>query len=99
MKHKTNKTTDKTPWELAWELRKYPAQLDEAKKMSREDAVFCLMMWLGMSQVDSYIVAYQPRASRNSVAAMASRKSKEEWVIEYMARLSDLWYNDKLKFK
>lgn len=99
MKRKSKESTDKTAWQLAWELRKYPARLDEAKDMSKEDVVFCLMMWFGLSQVDAYIIAYRPRASRNSTAAMASRKSKEEWVIEYMARLTDLWLDDKLKFK
>ena len=99
MKHKKDKNTDKSPWELAWELRKYPARLDEAKDMTTEDVVFCLLMWFGLSQVDAYIMAYHPRASRNSVAAMASRKAKEDWAIEYINRLSDLWYEDKLKFK
>jgi len=99
MKRKSKKSTEKTPWELAWEARKYPARLDEAKKMSKEDVVFCLLMWLGLSQVDAYIIAYRPRASRNSIAAMASRKSKEEWVYEYRNRLDDLWTDDKLKFK
>lgn len=99
MRFKSKKNSKKTAWQLAWEQRKYPAQLDEAKDMSKEDVVFCLLMWLGMSQVDAYKIAYQPRASRNSIAAMASRKSREEWVYEYMNRLSDLWYEDKLKFK
>ena len=95
MKRKSKKSTEKTPWEL----RKYPARLDEAKDMSKEDVVFCLLMWFGLSQVDAYKIAYQPRASRNSIAAMASRKSKEEWVYTYRCRLDDLWYDDKLKFK
>lgn len=99
MSYKKKQNSDKTPWQLAWELRKYPARLDEAKDMSKEDVVFCLLMWLGLSQVDAYIAAYRPRASRNSIAAMASRKSKEDWAMEYVKRLSDLWYNDKLKFK
>lgn len=99
MKRKSKKSTEKPPWELAWELRKYPARLDEAKDMSKEDVVFCLLMWFGLSQVDAYIIAYRPRASRNSIAAMASRKSKEEWVSEYRNRLDDLWTDDKLKFK
>lgn len=99
MKYKHKKSPDKTAWELAWALRKYPAQLDEAKKMSREDAAFVLLMWFGMSQVDAYIIAYRPKASRNSIAAMASRKSKEQWVYEYRCRLDDLWMDDKLKFK
>lgn len=101
MKRKTEKSGGKTPWELAWELRKYPAQLDEAKKkkMSKQDVAFCLLMWFGLSQVESYKIAYQPRASRNSISAMACRKAREEWCYEYMARLNDLWYDDKLKFK
>lgn len=99
MKRKSKKSTEKTPWELAWEARKYPERLDEAKKMSKEDVVFCILMWFGLSQVDAYIIAYRPRASRNSIAAMASRKSKEEWVYEYRNRLDDLWTDDKLKFK
>lgn len=98
MRFKSKKKANKTPWELAWELRKYPARLDEAKDMSKEDVVFCLLMWFGLSQVDAYKIAYQPRASRNSIAAMASRKSKEDWAREYMARLFDLWTDDKLKF-
>jgi len=99
MKHKTDKSGGKTPWELAWEARKYPARLEEAKDMSKEDVVFCLLMWFGLSQVDAYKIAYQPRASRNSIAAMANRKSKEEWVYTYRCRLDDLWTDDKLKFK
>jgi len=99
MKRKTDKSGGKTPWELAWELRKYPAQLNEAKKLSRADTVFCLMLWLGMSKVDAYLTAYPTRASRNSVSAMATRRSQELWVTEYLNRLSDLWYNDQLKFK
>ena len=91
MKHKTHKNGSKTPWELAWEARKYPARLDEAKDMSKEDVVFCLLMWFGLSQIDAYKIAYQPRASRNSIAAMA-------WVYTYRCRL-DLWTDDKLKFK
>lgn len=99
MKHKSKNIEPMTPWQQAWALRKYPAQLDEAKRMSREDAVFVLLMWFGMAQVDAYIIAYRPRASRNSIAAMASRKSKEQWVYEYRCRLDDLWTDDKLKFK
>ena len=98
MKRRSTKKAEKTPWQLAWELRKYPARLDEAKKMSKSDVVFCLLMWLGMSKVDAYQAAYNTRASRNSLAAMATRRSQEEWVTEYMARLNDLWYDDKLKF-
>ncbi len=59
MKHKKDKVTDKLPWELAWGLRKYPARLDEAKDMTPEDVVFCLLMWFGLSQVDAYIIAYR----------------------------------------
>ena len=40
MKHKKDNNTDKSSWELAWELRKYPARLDEAKDMTTEDVVF-----------------------------------------------------------
>lgn len=99
MKRKTDKSGGKTAWELAWGLRKYPAQLDEAKKMSKQDVIFCLLMWFGLAKVDAYQAAYNTRASRNSLAAMATRRSQEEWCYEYMARLNDLWYNDKLKFK
>lgn len=99
MKRKNTQTAYKTAWQLAWELRKYPAQLDEAKRMTRADTVFCLMLWLGMSKVDAYLTAYPTRASRNSVSAMATRRSQELWVTEYLNRLSDLWYNDQLKFK
>jgi len=99
MKRKNPQTAYKTAWQLAWELRKYPAQLDEAKRMTRADTVFCLMLWLGMSKVDAYLTAYPTRASRNSVSAMATRRSQELWVTEYLNRLSDLWYNDQLKFK
>lgn len=37
MKHKKDKISDKSTWELAWELRKYPARLDEANDMATED--------------------------------------------------------------
>lgn len=95
---RAKKNTNKTPWELAWEARKYPARLDEGKDMPKADVAFCLLMWFGMSQVDAFILAYRPRANRASVAAMACRRSKEEWCIEYLSQLSDLWYKDKLKF-
>lgn len=99
MASKSKKNTNKTPWTLAWEARKYPARLDEGKDLSKADVVFCLLMWLGLSQVDAFQIAYRPRASRTSIAAMACRRAKEEWCIEYMSQLSDLWYKDKLKFR
>lgn len=67
--------------------------------MSREDVVFCLMIWMGMSKVDAFLTAYpQTKASRNSVAAMATRRSQEEWVGEYLQVLYDLRLGDRLKF-
>lgn len=99
MKHKTTNTTKKRPWEIAWELRTYPARLPEAKELSRADVVFCLMMWMGMSKVDSYLTAYpQTKASRISIAAMATRKSQEEWVNEYLDALWNAERKNKIKF-
>ncbi len=92
-------TSQKTVWQLAWEAKTFPARLPQAKKMSRADVVFCLMIWMGMSKVDAFLTAYpQTKASRNSVAAMATRRSQEEWVGEYLQALYDLRLEDKLKF-
>lgn len=67
--------------------------------MSRADVVFCLMLWMGMSKVDAFLTAYpQTKASRNSVAAMATRRSQEEWVQAYLDALYDARIEDKLKF-
>lgn len=99
MKHTKKKSQDKPAWQIAWELAKYPAKIHLSKKMSRADVVFCLMMWLGMSKVDAFLTAYpQTKASRNSIAAMATRRSQEEWVSEYFQALYDLYLEDKLKF-
>ena len=99
MKHTKKKSQDKPVWQTAWELAKYPAKIPLSKKMSRADVVFCLMMWLGMSKVDAFLTAYpQTKASRNSIAAMATRRSQEEWVCEYFLALYDLRLEDKLKF-
>ena len=76
-----------------------PCEDSPVKKMSRADVVFCLMIWMGMSKVDAFLTAYpQTKASRNSVAAMATRRSQEEWVSEYFQALYDLRLEDKLKF-
>ncbi len=49
--------------------------------------------------VDAFLTAYpQTKASRNSVAAMATRRSQEEWVSEYFQALYDLRLEDRLKF-
>lgn len=99
MKHTKKIHQDKPAWQTAWELAKYPAKIHLSKKMSRADVVFCLMMWMGMSKVDAFLTAYpQTKASRNSIAAMATRRSQEVWVSEYMQALYDLRLEDKLKF-
>ena len=97
---KIGKSAKKTPWEIAWELRKYPAQLPEAKhkNMTRADVVFALMMWLGMSKVDAYLTAYPTNASRVSVAAMATRKSQEEWIADYLDALWKAELDGEIKF-
>ena len=51
-----------------------------------------------MSKVDAYLTAYPTKASRNSVAAMATRKSQEKWVQDYLDALYDDCVDDKLKF-
>ncbi len=99
MKHRRKNDQDKPAWQIAWELAKFPAKIHLSKKMSREDVVFCLIIWMGMSKVDAFLTAYpQTKASRNSVAAMATRRSQEEWVGEYLQVLYDLRLEDKLKF-
>ena len=97
---KTGKSAKKTPWEIAWELRTYPAQLPEAKhkNMTRADVVFALMMWLGMSKIDAYLTAYTTNASRVSVAAMATRKSQEDWIADYLDALWKAEMDGKIKF-
>ena len=97
---KIGKSAKKTPWEIAWELRKYPARLPEAKHkyMTRADVVFALMMWLGMSKVDAYLTAYPTNASRVSVAAMATRKSQEEWIADYLDALWKAELDGEIKF-
>ncbi len=91
-------STNKEPWQVAWELRTYPARLPEARKLTRADVVFCLMLWLGMSKIDSYLTAYPTKASRNSLAAMATRKSQEPWVERYLDALYNAEIDGKLKF-
>lgn len=99
MKHTKKKSQDKPVWQIAWELAKYHAKIHLSKNMSRADVVFCLMMWLGMSKVDAFLTAYpQTKASRNLIAAMATRRSQEEWVSGYFQVLYDLRLEDKLKF-
>ncbi len=99
MKHRRKNDQEKPVWQIAWELAKYPAKIPLSKKMRRADVVFCLMMWLGMSKIDAFLTAYpQTKASRNSIAAMATRRSQEEWVSEYLQALYDLRLEDRLKF-
>ena len=99
MKHTKKKDQHKTVWQIAWEQRDYPAKISEAKRLDRADVVFCLMLWMGMSKVDAYLTAYpQTKASRNSIAAMATRRSQEQWVEDYLQALYDLRLEDKLKF-
>ena len=89
----------KAPWQIAWELARYPAKMPQAKKMSRADVVFALMLWMGMSKVDAYEIAYPAtKASRNSLAAMATRRSQEPWVQAYLDALYNAKVDDKLKF-
>lgn len=85
---------------MAWELRKYPAQLPEAKhkNMTRADVVFALMMRLGMSKVYAYLTAYPTNASRVSVAAMATRKSQEEWIADDLDALWKAEMDGEIKF-
>lgn len=100
MKRKTTNDKKKTAWQLAWEAKQYPAKMPVVKalKLSRADVVFVLMLWMGMSKVDAYLTAYPTKASRNSVAAMATRKSQEKWVQDYLDALYDGCVDDKLKF-
>ena len=57
-------------------MAKHPAKIHLSKNMSRAGVVFCLMMWLGMNKADAFLTAYQQtKASRNSIAAMATRRS------------------------
>lgn len=97
---KIGKSAKITPWEIAWELRTYPAQLleEKHKNMTRADVVFALMMWLGMSKIDAYLTAYPTNASRVSVAAMATRKSQEEWITDYLDALWKAETDGKIKF-
>ena len=99
MKRKKIKKQDKPAWQVAWELAKYPAKIPISKKMSRADIVFCIMRWVGMSKIDSFLTAYpDTTASRNSLAAMATRKSQEPWVQEYLDALLDYECVKDLKF-
>lgn len=99
MKRKKIKSHEKPAWQVWWELAKYPAKIPLSKKMSRADVVFCLMRWLGMSKIDSFLTAYpETKASRNSLAAMATRKSQEPWVQEYLDALLDYECEKDLKF-
>ena len=66
--------------------------------MTRADVVFALMMWLGMSKIDAYLTAYPTNASRVSVAAMATRKSQEEWITDYLDALWKAETDGKIKF-
>ncbi len=89
----------KPAWQIAWELARYPAKMPQATKMSRADVVFALMLWMGMSKVDAYEIAYPAtKASRNSLAAMATRRSQEPWVQDYLDALYNAKVDDKLKF-
>lgn len=99
MKRKKIKSQEKPAWQVWWELAKYPAKIPLSKKMSRADVVFCLMRWLGMSKIDSFLTAYpDTTASRNSIAAMATRESQEPWVQEYLDALLDYECEKDLKF-
>lgn len=99
MKHKKVESKNKPAWQVVWEFAKYPTKIPLSKKMSRADVVFCLMRWLGMSKIDSFITAYpETNASRNSLAAMATRKSQEPWVQEYLDALLDYECENELKF-
>ena len=69
MKRKKINNQEKPAWQVWWELAKYPAKIPLSKKMCRADVVFCLMRWLGMSKIDSFLTAYpDTTASRNSLA-------------------------------
>ena len=57
-----------------------------------------LMMWLGMSKIDAYLTAYPTNASRVSIAAMATRKSQEEWIADYLDALWKAETDGKIKF-
>lgn len=99
MKRKKINNQDKPVWQVWAELAKCPAKISLSRKMSRADIVFCLMRWLGMSKIDSFLTAYpETKATRNSLAAMATRKSQEPWVQEYLDALLDYQCKEKLKF-
>lgn len=99
MKRKNIKSQNKPAWQVAWELAKFPAKIPISKKMSRDDVVFCIMRWVGMSKIDSFLTAYpHTSASRNSLAAMATRKSQEPWVQEFLDALFEYECEKDLKF-
>lgn len=99
MKRKKSKDKEKFAWEVWLEIAKYPAKIPISKKMSRADVVFCLMRYMGMSKIDSFLTAYpETKASRNSLAAMATRKCQEPWVQEYLDNLFEYECDKELKF-
>lgn len=99
MKSKKIKDPNKPAWQVWWELAKFPARVKISKKLSRADVVFCLMRFMGMSKIDSFLTAYpDTKASRNSLAAMATRKCQEPWVQEYLDALYEYDSKQDLKF-
>lgn len=56
------------------------------------------LAWLGMSKIDAYLTAYPTNASRVSIAAMATRKSQEEWIADYLDALWKAETDGKIKF-
>lgn len=52
MTHKKYKNSDKAPESLRGNFGNIRLGFYEAKDMVTEDIVFCLLMWLGLSQVD-----------------------------------------------
>ncbi len=51
-----------------------------------------------MSKIDAYLTAYPTNASRLSVAAMATRKSQEGWIADYLDALWKAEMDGKIKF-
>lgn len=77
----------------------YPYQNLDRKHISKEDEVFSLLLWCGMSGVDAYRFAYKTDGKNNSLAAMASRKRKEPQIERYFRNLEDGLRYKIFKFK
>lgn len=68
------------------------------KGLSREERIFVLLLWCGVSGADAYQFAFDSAASRGSCAVMASRLRQDIRIIKAGEKLWDKLTSGKMTF-